>query len=78
MQLFVKLHFGVLGHRGDPVKNSPPKEGSEKVDLQQVEILLPSPALLALWWSALSPSRGTGKSLRLWHCQPRLLRQTEN
>ena len=78
MQLFVKLHFDILGHRDDPVKNSPPKEGGGKMDLQQVQILLPSSALLSLWWSVLSPSRGTGKSLRLRPCQPRVLRQTEN
>lgn len=62
-QLFLKLHFDILGHHDDRVKNSPSKERSEKMDLQQVRVRLPPTALLSLWSSVLSPSRGTGKSL---------------
>lgn len=48
-QLFLKLHFDILGHHDDRVKNSPSKERSEKTDLQQVRVRLPPAALLSLW-----------------------------
>jgi len=44
VQQLVKLRFDFLGHRRDPVKNSPPKERSKKMYLQQVQaLLLPLP-----------------------------------